>query len=174
MNTNEILELEAMRNGALAATERKAMKRWTESEVADLRRLKPTKTNRELAEIFGTTAGAVAAKCNEMGIKRGGQPREIRLTRQQKLWLKLNFPHMANCICAMFLGISQRSVVRQARRLGLSKTAQFMKEAQAHAVKKAQESHLKNGTYPPKGFIIPGSEAYRFKPGHANLKRQEK
>lgn len=147
------------------------MKRWTESEVADLRRLKPTKTNRELAVIFGTTPGAIAQKCTAIGIKRGDQPNTIHLTNQQKLWLKINFPHMANCICAMFLGISPSSVVRQARRLGLQKTPQFMKEAQLHTAKKAKESHLKNGTYPPKGFIIPGSEAYRFKPGHQSTRK---
>lgn len=147
------------------------MKRWTELEVVELRKLKPTKTNRELAEIFGTTPGAVAQKCNDIGIKRGRQPNAICLTYNQELWLKLNFPHIANSICALFLGISLRSVVRQARKLGLQKTPQFMKEAQAHTARKAKESHLRNGTYPPKGFIIPGSEAFRFKPGHAPTRK---
>lgn len=150
------------------------MKRWTEAEVADLRRLKPTKTNRELAEIFGTTPGAIAQKCSNIGVNNNGrQPNAIHLDQRQELWLRLNFPHMANCICALILGISPRSVVRQARRLGLQKTAQFMKEAQAHTSKKAKESHLRNGTYPPKGFIIPGSEAHRFKPGHKPTRKSK-
>lgn len=143
------------------------MKRWTDTEVAELRRLKPTHTNRELADIFGTTPGAIAQKCNDIGIKRGEQPNTIHLTQQQELWLKLNFPHMANIICALILNISPRSVVRQARRLGLQKTPQFMKEAQTHTAKCAKESHLKNGTYPPKGVVnanIAKGAPFKFKP----------
>lgn len=41
-------------------TNTELMKRWTEKEVAELRRLKPSMTNSELADIFGTTPGAVA------------------------------------------------------------------------------------------------------------------
>ncbi len=80
---------------------------------------------------------------------------------------------MATEICAMKLGISHRSVVRQARRLGVEKTPQFMKECQAHTSKKARESHLKNGTYPAKGWYSPNlqkGEIYQFKPGHKKIK----
>ncbi len=142
------------------------MKRWTQQHISELRRLKPFKTNRQLAQIFDTTPAAIAQKCSEMGIKRMRPPNAIHLTPQQELWLKQNFPHVANCICALFLGISLRSVVRQARRLGLQKTPQFMKEVQAHTSKKARESHLRNGTYPPKGYYSPNlqkGKPYQFR-----------
>lgn len=148
-------------------TNTELMKRWTEKEIAELRRLKPSMTNSELADIFGTTPGAVAQKCSKLGILRGEQPNTIHLDQRQGLWLRLNFPHIANIICALYLDISLRSVVRIARRLGLQKTAQFMKECQAHTARKANESHLRNGTYPPKGYYSPNlkkGEAYRFKP----------
>lgn len=62
---------------------------------------------------------------------------------------------MANAICALYLGMSESSVFRFAREMGLRKTEQFMREAQLHAAKKAKESHLRNGTYPPKGWYSP-------------------
>lgn len=141
------------------------MKRWKKSEVALLRRLKPTNTNKQLAEIFGTTPSAVAQKCNEIGIKRGSQPNAIHLSHQQEVWMRTNFPQISNAICALILGISIRSVVRQARRLGLQKTPQFVKEAQAYTAKKARDSHLRNGTYPPRGYYSPNlqkGKPYQF------------
>lgn len=47
-----------------------------------------------------------------------------------------------------------------------------MKDCQAFTAKKAKESHLRNGTYPPKGFIIPNREKYYFKPGHIPHKKR--
>ena len=41
-----------------------------------------------------------------------------------------------------------------------------MKRCQDAAQKAAAESHTLNGTYPPKGFIIPKSDEYRFKKGN--------
>lgn len=137
------------------------MKRWTPEEENELR------------ELYGTTYRAIYQKCNKMGLKKD-QPCKIHLTPQQELWMKIHWPHMSNEICALILGISHRSVVRQARRLGLQKTEQFMKECQAHTSKRAKESHIKNGTYPAKGYYSPNlqkGEAYQFKPGHKVIKK---
>lgn len=138
--------------------------RWTEEKCVELRRQYKSRTAPELAEIFGTTVGAVYQKANELGLRKP-QPNKIELSRERETWLRLNFPRMSNEICALILGISLRSVVRQARRLGLEKTAQFMRECQAHTAKKARESHLKNGTYPAKGYYSPNlqkGEQYQF------------
>ena len=73
---------------------------------------------------------------------------------------------MATAICALYLGVSESSVKRIARSIGLQKTAQFMREAQAHAAKCAKESHLRHGTYPTKGWYSPNlqkGQQYRFK-----------
>ena len=142
---------------------------WTQEKTNRLRYLykhHPEMTRAQIAAELGTTAQAVSTYASKIGIKKG-QPNEIRLTDERERWLTANFPHCSNEICALLCGISPRSVVRFAREHGLTKTAQFMKECQAHTAKKARESHLKNGTYNPKGFIIPGSEKFRFKPGHA-------
>lgn len=148
------------------------MKVWTKAQEDELRELYGTMTAEALAVRFGTTKGAIYQKSYQMGLKKE-QPNKIHLTPQQELWMKIHWPHMSNEICALMLGISLRSVVRQARRLGLKKTEQFMKECQAHTAKKAKESQLKNGTYPAKGYYSPNlqkGEAYQFKPGHKRIK----
>ena len=53
--------------------------------------------------------------------------------------------------------------------MGLSKTAQFMRECQAHTSKRAPESHRRNGTYPAKGYYSPNLQKgakYQFKKKH--------
>ncbi len=149
------------------------MKRWTPQDEQELRELYGSMTAEALAVRFGTTYRAIYQKCNKMGLKKD-QPCKIHLTTQQEMWMKIHWPHMSNEICALILGISHRSVVRQARRLGLQKTEQFMRECQAHMSKKAKDSHLKNGTYPAKGYYSPNlqkGEAYQFKPGHKVIKK---
>lgn len=148
------------------------MKRWTPEEENELRELYGTMTAEALAVRFGTTYRAIYQKCNKMGLKKD-QPNKIHLTREQELWMRTHYPHMSTEICALILGISHSSVTRQPRRLGLNKTEQFMKECQAHTSKRAHESHLKNGTYPAKGYYSPNlqkGEQYQFKPGHKRIK----
>lgn len=140
---------------------------WTEARNEELRRLyRGTASGPELARHFGTSLAAIYQQAYKLGLRKN-QPNQIELTDERKRWLMLNFPHMSNGICALILGISPRSVVRLARRLRLSKTAQFMRECQAHTAKRARESHLKNGTYPAKGYYSPNlqrGERYQFKP----------
>lgn len=143
------------------------MKHWTPEETEELRQRFHTMTAKQLAECFGTTATAIHKKCYKLGLKKGRDHARIRLSREDRLWLQLNFPHMSNAICAMKLGVSLSTVVRLARWYGFEKTPQFMKECQAHTARKAKESHLRNGTYPAKGWYSPNlrkGEKYQFKP----------
>lgn len=144
------------------------MKRlWTEKEIEMLRSLwRTNKPVRIISEVIGRPVRAVYLKAHKLGLPQKDNPKKIRLNNSDLLWLKLNYPHIRTELCAQKLGISLRSCIRIARKLGVVKTAQFMKECQVFTSKKAKESHLRNGTYPPKGFIIPGSEKYRFKPLH--------
>lgn len=100
-----------------------------------------------------------------------GKTEKIVLTPKQERWLTNHFKHTKNNECAERLGISLRSVVRIARSLGLCKSRQFMAKCQRESAEAAKISHLCNGTYPPKGFKIPNSEAGQFKPGISNLDR---
>lgn len=100
-----------------------------------------------------------------------GKTDRITLTPEQERWLKAHFRHTRNEEIGERLGISQSSLHRFARELGLTKTRQFMRKVQRNAADKAKESHLRNGTYPPKGYVIPRSEEFRFKTGVTPVER---
>lgn len=80
--------------------------------------------------------------------------------------MRTHFKHTKNDeICARF-GWSASTMHRFARQLGLTKSPQFMHKCQAATTETAKASHLRNGTYPPKGYRIPRSEEFQYKPGH--------
>lgn len=141
------------------------IRRWTQTECELLRTHYGKMSSRELAELLGRTHEAVQQKAHKLGLQFNYQ-NKVEANADSLRWLKRNFPHMANEICATYLGLSLRTVVRLARKYNLEKTEQFMREAQAHAAQRAHQSHLRNGTYPPKGYIIPNSEQYKFKKKH--------
>lgn len=104
--------------------------------------------------------------------------KKIVLTPRQEAWLCRHFRNTRNAELAARLGISESSLHRFARSLGLTKTPQFMRKCQASTAAAAKASRLRNGTYPPKGYRIPRSEEFQFKPGETPLdrlgKRREK
>ena len=100
-----------------------------------------------------------------------GKTDKITLTPEQERWLVAHFRHTTNPEIARRLGISETTMHRFARELGLTKTRQFMRKQQRNAADKAKESHLRNGTYPPKGYRIPRSEEFQFKAGVTPVER---
>lgn len=100
-----------------------------------------------------------------------GKTDKIALTPEQERWLVAHFRHTKNDDIMERLGISHSTLHRKARELGLTKTRQFMRKVQREAADKAKASHLRNGTYPPKGYIIPRSEEFRFKAGVTPVER---
>lgn len=96
---------------------------------------------------------------------------KIELTPEQERWMRAHFKHTLNDDIMERFGWSEGTLHRFARRLGLKKTPQFRRKTQLNAAAKAKASHLKNGTYPPKGYIIPGSEEYRFRKGETGVQR---
>lgn len=97
--------------------------------------------------------------------------KKLILTPKQEAWLVRHFRNTKNVELADHLGISQTSLHRLARELGLKKSKQYMRKCQAATTAAAHASHLKNGTYPPKGYRIPRSEEFQFKPGETSLER---
>ena len=95
----------------------------------------------------------------------------MKVNDKQIEWLVKHFKHTKNDIIAIRLQVSPRTVSRLAKAYGLSKTPQFMRKCQAECTAAAKVSHLQNGTYPPKGFIIPKSEIYRFRKGETPEQR---
>lgn len=68
-----------------------------------------------------------------------------KLNEEELQWMKANFSHYRNEICAIRLGIHRRTVSRIARKLGVNKTHDFMKEMQRYSSRMAaQANKLKN------------------------------
>ena len=93
----------------------------------------------------------------------------MEITAAQEAWLIKHYKHTKNAEVAAYLGISQSTMHRIVRKLGLKKTPQFMRKCQQATTAAAKESHLRNGTYPPKGYVIPNRPT--FPKGVSNVER---
>ena len=93
----------------------------------------------------------------------------MELSAKQESWLIKHFKHTKNAEIAAHLGISQSTMHRIVRELGLKKSPQFMRKCQREMTAAAKASHLLNGTYPPKGSQIPNR--YSFQKGVSNIER---
>lgn len=112
-----------------------------------------------------TTVNQAERRTKEMrGIK-------VTLNDTQEAYLIKHYKHTKNAELAAKFGVGERSVVRIARKLGLTKTAQFMRKCQIEARQAAREYHQSHGSYPPKGFVIPNREAGQFRKGETSLER---
>lgn len=89
----------------------------------------------------------------------------VVMTDEQKIWMIRHFKHTKNEVICQRFGWSHGTMHRFARDLGLKKSGQFMKKCVDEATAASVRSHLENGTYPPKGYVIPRSEEFRIKKG---------
>ena len=90
---------------------------------------------------------------------------KIVLTPEQEAYLVKHYKNTKNDILMEKLGLKFSTFHRFVRQLGLKKTKQFMKKCQKATSDAAKASHIANGTYPPKGYRIPRSEEFQYKPG---------
>ncbi|TFU92411.1 hypothetical protein E4T81_12540 [Barnesiella sp. WM24] len=144
---------------------------WSQDEIKELHRLK--NLGLPLCEI----AVRIGRSCKSLEHKLYGKPiprvtpRNRDLTEKEIVWIINHFKHTRNEEIMRKFGISHSMLHRIARENGLSKTRQFMRKTQDAAQQAAAESHKKNGTYPPKGYIIPNASKNRFQPGQSNRDR---
>lgn len=90
----------------------------------------------------------------------------IEWTDEMLSTIRAKFATAYNKELAEELGVSWRTLVRKARELGLEKEAGFLDKRRGEITKMAQVARPENPTKGQKGFVIPGGEKYRFKPGH--------
>lgn len=153
------------------------LRKWTDADVALLKEMMQNRCSRsEIAAALSRTEKAVEHKKSalrhpEPKTSQNTSTKKIRLTPREEKWLTNHYKHTRNIECAERLGISLRTVVRIARALGLSKSRQFILKCQRETAAAAKQSHLRNGTYPPKGFRIPKSDVGQFKPGVTSRER---
>lgn len=102
----------------------------------------------------------------EAFVKRGVPP-------EAEEWIIRHYKHTKNDEIMQRWNISDGSLHRFARKHGLKKSPQFRKKCQAAATEAANLSHIAHGTYPKKGYVIPRSEEFRYKPGHKDTRTQE-
>lgn len=110
-----------------------------------------------------TSCGCMRSKSTRM--HRGLSPK-VELPEKDIQWILKHYKHTLNKDIMEKYGLSEGWLHRFARQNGLHKSRQFRAKKQQEITARAKESHLKNGTYPQKGFVIPNCEAGRFKPGH--------
>lgn len=96
------------------------------------------------------------------------------MTEEQEVWLAKHFKHTKNAEIAQRLGVSETTLHRMARARGLKKTPQFINKCNKAMVEAAHRSHILNGTYPPKGYVIPGREKNQYKLGEPRRKLSPK
>lgn len=92
------------------------------------------------------------------------------MTEKQQKWIILHFKNTKNDDILRRFGISHSALHRFAREHALKKTKQFQSKCQLAAAKAARAANKLKG-FPPKGYHIPKSEQYRFKPGETPEKR---
>jgi hypothetical protein len=134
-------------------------------------------TIKEVAAMLGRSYQAVAVQASRLGLKKGHYG--IVWTPQQIQLLRTYFPVMFNKPLALWIGVSQRTMLRKARELGLEKEPGFIAKRQRDISSLAsaalRECESIKRTQFKKG--VHNSPATEFKPGHklspeaeANLK----
>jgi hypothetical protein len=97
--------------------------------------------------------------------------KKVILSSVEQDWIVRNFADLTNAELCGKVGISESTLHRFARAHGLTKSGELMARTQANAAKAARASHIVHGTYPPKGYCIPGSERYQFQKGVTSAER---
>lgn len=120
--------------------------------------------------ISGRTKSCGHLRATSMSMTRGHFAR-VDMPENVKKWILKHYCHTKNREIMERFGLTEGTLHRFARANGLAKTTQFLRKVQREAADAARASHLRNGTYPPKGYVIPGSEKGAFRPGHKETKK---
>lgn len=91
-------------------------------------------------------------------------------TAEQEQWLEANFANTSNDECARHCGCSPRTVIRKARAMGLDKSRDFMRQAQANAAEAARIMNQGEGNS-GKANLLKYGKAHQFKPGITSRQR---
>lgn len=95
----------------------------------------------------------------------------VKLSDKQLDYLVKHFKCMDNEYLCMQLGISVGTLYKFVHRFGLKKSRAHKRQMAYEASMAARASHIKHGTHPPKGYRIPRSEEFCFKPGVKSVDR---
>lgn len=111
-------------------------KEWTYMDVEKLRTLYPFRTCEEIAGELGRSVRATYVMAYRLGLKKGHFG--IFWTPRMLKTLKDFFPIMFNKPLAAWIGVSERSLIRKARELGLEKRPGFLDDRREDIVELAR------------------------------------
>ena len=115
---------------------------WTYKELDYLRLNYQSKTAPEIAKHLKKSLRQVTYKARCMGLKKGQIG--VVWTPQMLKIITTFFPMMFNKPLAKWLGVSERTLTRKARELGLEKQEGFIKKRQKDINQLISESHKNN------------------------------
>lgn len=114
---------------------------WTQANVDYLKAKYANTPAEDIAEHIGVSKTCVQQKAHLLGLKAKNK-RKIVFTLEQRNWMRRNYPHISNKVCAMYLGCCMDKVRDLARDLGLVKTKEFIREARVRAGKRSADKLL--------------------------------
>lgn len=100
------------------------------------------------------------------------QHNKIELTPEGEMFFRNSFPFCSNDDICVQMGLSSPTMHRMARKMNLKKDPDWENWMRLKLGKKILAIKRRNGTTPPRGYIIPNSERFRIKKGeslHARL-----
>lgn len=91
--------------------------------------------------------------------------KKVTFTDDDLQYIRDHYADTHNEELAAHFNCGWRTIVRRAAEMGLKKSPEFMRQCQRHTAEAAKNSHLRHGTYPPKGFVIPNRHIGQFQKG---------
>lgn len=88
----------------------------------------------------------------------------MQLSEKQQKWIITHFKNTKNDEIMRKFSMSHSALHRFARENGLKKSKQFQRKCQLAAANAGRLANKKNN-WPPKGYVIPKSKDFCFKPG---------
>lgn len=140
---------------------------WTPLEIGILEDMFPTEKLSDIAKRLNRSEQAIQVRAYKMGLRRKIDPHKIQWNPQMLKLLTTFFPTMFNKPLAKWIGVSQRTMIRKARELGLEKQEGFLDKRRKDINALASEALRKKDSHPShfrKGVRFnPDGE---FKKGH--------
>jgi hypothetical protein len=139
---------------------------WMTSEDRFLIQMYPTMNTKEIALALNRSVSAIYGRVNDLGLKKDKCANHTDWTPELIEKLKTEFPVRMTPELVKEWGISQRTIIRKARELGISKAENFHELNQKKINQLISENHAPNPYKGLKGWTVPGGEKFQFKKGH--------
>jgi hypothetical protein len=140
---------------------------WTEKMVKKLIKLYPSKSNRELIEIFKVSKVAIISKANKLGIKKNKRSKNWSASEIEDL--KKLYPDTDNLYLVSYFDRPLNSIYHKANIMNIKKSDEYIAKAKIewgkHVIEVGKEYRFKKGmnTWNKgiKGYMGPNSTSFK-------------